>query len=55
MSAIGNEVGKATVSFESFVVPRVEEANDPENCIEAECHPRKDPVFCWRALRLANR
>ncbi len=34
-------------------MPRVEEANDPEACIDEEYHPRHEPVFCWRALRLA--
>ena len=31
---------------------RYEAAQDPENDIEDEYHPKHDKVYCWRALRL---
>lgn len=30
------------------------DACDPENDIEADYHPKNDPVFCWRALRILS-
>jgi len=47
---VGREGGR---TWESYVKPRMEEAEDPEACIDEEYHPRHEPVFCWRALRLA--
>ncbi|EWM27484.1 THO complex, subunit THOC1 [Nannochloropsis gaditana] len=46
---VGEAVGR---TFENYVRPRMEEAEDPEACIDEEYHPRHEPVFCWRAMRL---
>jgi len=56
MKAIEVEVGKMggeSRTFANYIVPRMEEVNDPEACIDEEYHPRHEPVFVWRALRLA--
>jgi hypothetical protein len=56
MKAIEIEVGKMggeSRTFANYIVPRMEEVNDPEACIDEEYHPRHEPVFVWRALRLA--
>eukprot|EP00624_Nannochloropsis_granulata_P006893 evm.model.NODE_5347_length_7097_cov_43.092010.2 len=54
LDAIEAEVGReGGRTWESYVKPRMEEAEDPEACIDEEYHPRHEPVFCWRALRLA--
>jgi len=54
LDAIEAEVGReGGRTWETYVKPRMEEAEDPEACIDEEYHPRHEPVFCWRALRLA--
>jgi hypothetical protein len=41
----------AVPSIEAFL-EAYEIAEDPENSIEEEYHPKHDKVYCWRALRL---
>lgn len=40
---------KKEVFFADYV-----DACDPENDIEADYHPKNDPLFCWRALRVLS-
>jgi THO complex subunit 1 len=42
---------KSVASFQEFISPFLE-ADDPENGIEEEYHPKNDNVYCWRARRL---
>ena len=42
------------VEIPTFCQPYVD-ALDPEAGIEDEYHPKHDPIFCWRALRLLCR
>jgi len=37
--------------FDEYI-KRYEEAEDPENGIEEEYHPKHDALYCWRARRL---
>jgi len=50
--AVAQEEGRP--KFSSFI-RHMEIAIDPENCIEDEYHPRRDPVYCWRGFRLMAR
>lgn len=45
------KLADAVPSIEEFL-RAYEVAQDPENSIEDEYHPKNDKVYCWRALRL---
>jgi THO complex subunit 1 len=40
-----------TPGLDSFL-EEFEEAEDPENCVEAEYHPKNNKMYCWRLRRL---
>ena len=51
---LSQAAGNPTPKFDDFIKP-MEEALDPDNCIEDEYHPRHDAVYCWRGFRLLAR
>lgn len=49
-----DDLFKAVPKLEDFVDDYIE-ALDPESGIEEEYHPKNNPQFCWKALRLLRR
>lgn len=56
---LSKEDSQSKNNFTEYVKPSskeffeyFEQCEDPESGIEDEYHPKHDPVYCWRALRL---
>eukprot|EP00941_MAST-03F_sp_MAST-3F-sp1_P000576 g576.t1 len=46
---------RVSVPSEKAFLQQFRDAMDPENCIEDEYHPKHDPLYCWRGLRLLSK
>ena len=53
LNSLPHDTAQLWHNKQDFFVEYVE-ACDPENGIEAEYHPKNDPLFCWRALRILS-
>jgi len=53
LNSLPHDTAQLWHNKQDFFVEYVE-ACDPDNGIEAEYHPKNDPLFCWRALRILS-